>query len=115
LQADGEGRTEAGGVGVKEDRGAGGGGGREERRREEVAVAAAEAGRRQPCGGRSKSHGLRWREQMADPSPLCRAPSTGKRRAGGDGGARRQRRSQELLTPRAKIYGSKISIKIPQF
>jgi hypothetical protein len=26
---------------------------------------------------------------MVDPSPLCRTPSTGKRRAGGDGGARR--------------------------
>jgi hypothetical protein len=87
-----EGRTEAGGVGVEEGRGAGGGGGREERRREEVAVAvaAAEAGRRQPCGSRSKSHGLRWREQMADPIPLFRTPSTGRRRAGGDGGACRQ-------------------------
>jgi hypothetical protein len=51
-----------------------------------VAVAAAEARRRQPCGGRPKSHGLHCREQLADPSPLCRTAATGERRAGGDGG-----------------------------
>jgi hypothetical protein len=82
-----------------------------------VAVAAAEAGRRQPCGSRSKSHGLGWREQMADPIPLFRTPSTGRRRAGGDGGARRdasetrrRRRAAQhangpTLLPEHRTYG----------